>query len=285
MDNNRKQKASDNPQKRKPQSKTIKVAFSGSGFLAPTHAGFACGLMDLGYKIIEVAGTSGGSIVAALIASGANQARIKKIVFDNYPDNIVEKSNWTMFNAIRRKQFYINDGKVLENYLYENLGETNFYQTRIPLTIMATNLTDNETIEFSRTKTPGVKLHFAARASSSVPYIYKPVNYEGKILVDGGERNNIPTDKLTPGGLRVGVRILDGGNYDVSNIIGFSKQNINCLLDANEDNLVSWAKATGAKIAEIKCDPYDFLDARINLEGKKDLFDRGYKAAQKLING
>ena len=45
----------------------VRVAFSGSGFLAPIHAGAVCGMLDSEKSILEVAGTSGGSIAAALV--------------------------------------------------------------------------------------------------------------------------------------------------------------------------------------------------------------------------
>ena len=51
--------------------KQVRLAFSGSGFLAPIHAGAACAFLDAGVQIVEVAGTSGGSIAAALIAAVA----------------------------------------------------------------------------------------------------------------------------------------------------------------------------------------------------------------------
>ncbi len=264
--------------------KTIKIAFSGSGFLAPIHAGFACGIMDANYKIIEVAGTSGGSIVASLLATGATQKTIKDVVFAPYPKGIVEKSYWKIATAIMNNEFYVNDGTILSQYLYEYLADSTFKSVNIPITIMATNLSKDDVQEFSREKTPDVKLVFASRASSSVPYIYKPVEYNGDLLVDGGVRNNIPTNKLSSGGLKVGVRIIDGGNSNVNNILRFSQQLINNLLDSNEDNLDSWAESTGTTIVKISGDPYNFLDARIDLTGKKDMFNRGYQAAKQFLS-
>jgi len=262
--------------------RNVKIAFSGSGYLAPAHAGFAVGMLERGYTITEVAGTSGGSIVAAILSTGASVDQIKKIVFDPLPKGIVDKSILDISRSLWNNEAYINSGDILINWLYGILGTTTFNQTKIPLTIMATNLTDNSTIEFSRSSNANETLAFACRASSSVPFIYKPVEFDGKILVDGGVRNNIPTNKLSSGDLRVGVRIVDGGNYDCSTILGFSQQLINGLLDANEDNLIAWAESTGAKTVEVKCDPYSFLDGNISLEGKKDLFARGRKAALQM---
>lgn len=262
--------------------KNIKIAFSGSGYLAPAHAGFAVGMMERGFNITEVAGTSGGSIVAAILATGVTKEDIKRIVFSQYPSGIVSRSNFQIINSILHNDVYLNSGNVLQMWLNDVLENKTFADAKIPLTIMSTNLTKNESIEFSNKTTPNVSLAFACRASSSVPYIYAPVKYEGNILVDGGVRNNIPTNKLSPGGLRVGVRITGSDSTNVNSIIGFSKQLINCLLDANEDNLVAWAQSTGADIVDVNCDPYDFLDANIPIQGKKDLFNRGKQAALNL---
>lgn len=50
--------------------KPIRVALSGSGFRLGAHIGALQAIEDAGYTVIELAGTSGGSIVASLYASG-----------------------------------------------------------------------------------------------------------------------------------------------------------------------------------------------------------------------
>ncbi len=267
---------------RKTEQKNIKIAFSGSGYLAPAHAGFAFGMMERGFNITEVAGTSGGSIVAAILATGVTKEDIKRIAFTQYPVGIVSKSNFQIINSLFHNNIYLNSGNILQMWLNDILGNKTFGDVKIPITIMATNLTENKSIEFSHKTTPNLSLAFACRASSSVPFIYAPIRYEGITIVDGGVRNNIPTNKLSPGGLRVGVRITGSDSTNINSIVGFSKQLINCLLDANEDNLVAWAQSTGADIVDVNCDPYDFLDAKIPIQGKKDLFNRGKQAALNL---
>ena len=59
--------------------KPIRLAFSGSGYLAGIHAGAACAVLDYGYDIVEVAGTSGGSICAAAVAVGMKQDGLKAL--------------------------------------------------------------------------------------------------------------------------------------------------------------------------------------------------------------
>ncbi len=265
-------------------TKRISVAFSGSGFLAPAEAGFAVGLMQNNCRIVEVAGTSGGSIVATAVACGFSANDLTNMVFAGFPKGIAKLSLFTAMHSLMQDSFWLNSGDILQEYLFKRFGNKTFSDLQIPLTIMATNLTDKATLEFSKTATPNIKIAFACRCSSSVPYVYKPMKYNEKLVVDGGVYNNIPTQKLKAVATKkVGIRILDGGNYKLSSVFDMSKQLISSLLDANEDNLVAWAKATGASIKEVNCNPYNFLDAEMTQEQLHDLFNRGKQAALDLL--
>lgn len=265
--------------------KLVSLAFSGSGFLAPVHAGFAVALMENGYKIVEVAGTSGGSIVAAAIATGKNVKGLTDMVFTDFPKGIADFSVLSGAYSLTHGGLWLNNGKILYSYLQSIFGSRNFNSLSIPLTVMATNLSENKTLEFSKATTPTLTLAYACRCSSSVPFVYKPMTYEGNMTVDGGVRNNIPTQKLKMGDtIHIGVRVLDGGNYKLTSVVGIIKQLVSSLLDANEDNLVAWAKSTGAVIQDVDCKPYDFLNAAMTYEQKLDLFNRGKAAAMSIVN-
>ena len=54
--------------------KPIRVALSGSGFRLGAQLGALQAISDAGFEIVQIAGASGGSIVAALFASGMSLA-------------------------------------------------------------------------------------------------------------------------------------------------------------------------------------------------------------------
>jgi len=260
----------------------IGLACSGSGFLAPAEAGFVYALMTNGVEFTNVAGTSGGSIIAAAIACGFTAEDLKTLALGEFPKGICSYSILSAASSVLRGGFWLNNGEILEEYLRETFGLTSFEKAKIPATIMATNLSRGKTIEFSWQTSREMKIARACRASSSIPYIYKPVEVDGDLIIDGGVRNNIPTNKLH-GSTRVGVRIEDGGIYSTTSILGMTKQIISSLLDANEDNLVAWATSTGAIIKQIDCSPYSFLNAEMTLVEKQDLFGRGVTAGESAL--
>lgn len=257
----------------------VRLALSGSGFLAPIHAGAVCAFMDGGVEIMEVAGTSGGSIVAAMVAAGMSKVQIKARALAPVPKGIMSYQPF----AIARKA--MNDGDVLQDWLDRAIGECTLGAARIPITIMATDIAAGCGAEFSDKQTPHIRLADACRASAAVPFVFSPKHLFGRDFVDGGMVCNIPIDKLTDDHvLRIGIQVDDGSSRgDASTLIGFTKQCIGTLLAANENNLIAWAKYTQASIIPVKAAPYGFLDPNLTREAKRELFNRGYEAVATFL--
>jgi len=260
--------------------KKIRLAFSGSGFLAPIHAGAACAFMDNGVQIVEVAGTSGGSIAAALIASGKSSAQLKQIALAEIPDNIMAVQP---FGALFR--WALNDGHVLHQWLRDAIGDRNFRQAPMPCTIVASDVRRQAGVIFSKTRSPDLLLADACRMSASVPGVWAPVRYNGMRVADGGMVCNIPTDKLVRDDVpRVGIQVTDGNApAKLDTLLDFAKSCIGTMLNSNEGNLVAWAKQTGATIVPVDARPYGFLDGSLTLAERGDLFNRGYRAVQQQL--
>jgi len=80
-------------------------------------------------------------------------------------------------------------GVRLEALLSKWLDHASFSNTKIPIKILATDLVSGESIIFSEGK-----LSTAVRASLSIPTLFKPVEFQNKILIDGGTSNPVPDD-------------------------------------------------------------------------------------------
>ena len=260
--------------------KQVRLAFSGSGFLAPIHAGAACAFLDAGVEIIEVAGTSGGSIAAAIIAAGFTSAQIKAAALSPIPDNIMSVQLMSML-----WRWAINDGKVLHQWLIDTIGPVTFAECKIPVSIIASDVKDQRGIVFSRMRTPSLALADACRMSASVPGVWAPVDYKGRKIADGGMAANIPTDRLTQDTVpRVGIQVADGNKpKKLNTLLDYAKACIGTMLNSNENNLVAWAQQTGATILPVNAEPYGFLDAHLPITAKADLFQRGYQVVQKIL--
>ena len=252
----------------------IRLAFSGSGYLAPVHAGAICAFMDEGVQIIEVAGTSGGSIAASLVASGMSYRQIKAAALGDLPAGIVS------YNPLELFREGLNTGDVLHGWLRSLFGDRTINNAVVPITIMATDINAGCSFVFNSKETPEVLLSDACRASASVPIVYVPAEVDGKKLTDGGMCCNIPVDQLILDDVpRFGIEVKDGAPTGTTDsMIGLIEQCLSTMLSSNEANLTAWARQTGAKIIPVDATPYGFLNASLTLDQKTELFDRGYKA-------
>jgi NTE family protein len=78
--------------------------------------------------------------------------------------------------------------KVVEDYI----GDVNIEDLSIPYACVASDLIGHKEMVFTK----GSLLQ-AIRASSSIPTVFLPVNYNDMLLVDGGVLNPLPIDQVT----------------------------------------------------------------------------------------
>ena len=179
----------------------IGCALGGGGVRGLAHIPALETIDDCGVKPTALAGTSMGSIIAAFYASGWSGADIRSF----FEQHIIERGdNWKTLIPKRRglikwlSAFGISlkgngllkvDG--LLKYLIESIDADTFEDLKIPLKVVATDFHSGDAVVFEK----GL-LAPAIQASISIPGIFVPVNYEGRILVDGGVANNLPYDLL-----------------------------------------------------------------------------------------
>jgi predicted acylesterase/phospholipase RssA len=99
-------------------TKPIRVALSGSGFRLGAHLGALQAIADAGYEVIELAGTSGGSIVASLYASGMPLDVLKELCMTLDWSPMMSFSPW----ALLTKQSFCS-GNALLQFLEKLTGD------------------------------------------------------------------------------------------------------------------------------------------------------------------
>jgi NTE family protein len=143
---------------------------------------------------IGYAGASSGAILAAMAASSMSDQDIKETLFD------VKKSHFwdpDLLPVILKKVLrgfkgytgYLRGdgfGKLLEKIPAKNIEDCS-----VPLMIVSTNLTLRREEVFIRGP-----LIQAIQASGSVPMLFKPVEIDGSLFVDGGVVNKAPVEVL-----------------------------------------------------------------------------------------
>ena len=152
----------------------IGLALGGGAARGFAHVGVIQVLEQHGIKPDVVVGTSAGSLVAALYASGKNGKELEQSAMQmdeaSLTDWTVPFGNRGMLRgaAVARYVSAQTQGRLIEDMV-------------MPLGIVATDLSTGAGILFQRGDTGT-----AVRASSSVPGVFQPVNIGGRDYVDGG---------------------------------------------------------------------------------------------------
>lgn len=198
----------------------VDAVFEGGGVKGIGFAGAISEIEKAGYKFENIAGTSAGAIIAALLAVGYKSEEIKdeleKLDYNNFKDvstlgkmGILGK----LINIIFKYGIY--KGDFFEEWIEELLkkkGKTTFGQLltgsaeekyKYKLQIIATDISNKRILVLPRdVKYFGLipedfSISKAVRMSMSIPFFFKPVKIkdkEGKdhIIVDGGVLSNYP---------------------------------------------------------------------------------------------
>jgi len=195
--------------------------FEGGGVRGIGHVGAACGMEAAGYRFVDLAGSSAGAIVAALLAAGYGCRELKQEMERLDYRNLKGKEFLDFFGPVGKAlsvvfTLGIYNTDYLEKWLDELLERKNkrrfsdVEQSGRTLKITASDLTDRKLLVFpdalpSFGLDPGsFPIAKAVRMSVSIPVFFEPVRLKGKdgkthLLVDGGLLSNYPMWVLDDG--------------------------------------------------------------------------------------
>ena len=254
----------------------VRLAFSGSGFLAGIHAGAAAAVLDSGRQIIEVAGTSGGSIAAAAVSLGFTSDELHQLATSDM-SSLLELDLSALFHGD-----YCS-GDNLEAWLSEQFNGAVMAAATIPTQIIATDVRNKAPLIFSPESYPHAPFALACRASSAVPFVYAPVIFDGVYLADGGMVANCPADRLTvDSALRIGIDVASKSTVETSPPWAYAGSLVELLLSSAEGTEIRLGEATGATVLKVPTTEF-FLDTALPLDRKQSLFDAGYNAVKSLL--
>lgn len=156
----------------------VGLALGGGAARGFAHIGVIQVLEEAGIKVDLVAGTSAGSLVAALYAAGRNGAALARQALAMDESAITD---WAFpgRGLIR--------GEALARYVREATGNRTIEQLPLPLGIVATDLDSGAAMLFQRGDVGA-----AVRASSAVPAVFQPVRIGTREYVDGGLVSPVP---------------------------------------------------------------------------------------------
>ena len=158
----------------------VGIALGGGAAKGFAHIGVIKMLEANGLAPAVVSGTSAGSVVGALYASGMNafDMQEKAVALDEAKIRDLQLSSGGLVL-----------GQKLEDYVNEQVRRKPLEQMAKPFVVVATRLEDGERTVFARGNTGQ-----AVRASSSVPGVFQPVTIGKYHFVDGGIVSPVPVD-------------------------------------------------------------------------------------------
>ncbi len=161
----------------------IALALGGGAARGFAHVGVIKALEAQGISPDIIVGTSAGSVVGALYASGLNGFQIQELSMTMQEDQFLDGSGMVGCIAktvISDKRGCIK-GQALQDYINNNVKNSPIEKLNKTFAAVATNLSTGEMMVFSSGNTG-----MAVRASSSVPVFFEPVTINGQDYVDGG---------------------------------------------------------------------------------------------------
>ncbi len=152
----------------------VGLALGGGAARGFAHVGVIQVLEEAGIRPDLVAGTSAGSMVAALYASGRNGSQLQRTA------ETMDEATFTDWTLPLFSRGMLR-GDALARYVHQQVGGRRIEELAMPLGILATDLQSGQGVLFERGD-----IATAVRASSAVPGLFQPVSITGREYVDGG---------------------------------------------------------------------------------------------------
>ncbi|MDH0866891.1 patatin-like phospholipase family protein [Mitsuaria sp. GD03876] len=239
------------------QRPRLGLVLSGGGARGLAHVGVLKVLEREHIPVDIVTGTSMGAIIGGLYASGMSaedlERELTRIAWDRLFASRVDRQDLSQrrkeedFEFSATIEFGLRDGEIrvptgtlssrglealLRRLTLPVRNVRQFDRLPTPFRAVATDMENGH----ERLLAEG-DLALALRSSMSVPGVFAPVEWEDRILGDGGLVNNLPVDVAREMGatrlIAVNVGTPVGGRETLNSLIGLTAQMINILTEQN----------------------------------------------------
>jgi NTE family protein len=263
------------------------LVISGGGLKGLSGLGSLKCLIDNNISTIfdTLAGSSVGAVICFLYNIGYGPQ-------DMY--EILEQLDFTKFikyiepeNLLLDPCFGISSPEPIMYSIYKFMKNKNinksitfsqlYTMTKTNLIITGTCLNDITIKYFSHSTTPDMQILKALRITISIPFIFRPYQYDGKLWVDGGLINNFPIDLFNEK-LNDVIGIYMDDIYDnieeIEEIQDYFIRVLKCVFRGLNYNKIELFKKY---FVHIKTQGNHTTNWEISQQEKKMLYDEGYK--------
>ena len=183
----------------------VGLALGGGGVAGCAHIGVLKAFAEAGINIDVIAGTSSGSIIASLFAYGYSPAQLAEWAPD-FTSDYLDVDYYALAKRLLSKRNKVNGlikGKKLWEFIADNTNGDLLKELKIPAALTATDLYSGRRVLCLSRPLPDsaaadvdcihhMSIADAVLASISIPVVFQPVSYQGRLLVDGGLVENCP---------------------------------------------------------------------------------------------
>lgn len=237
----------------------IGLCLSGGGTRGISYIGVFKAFEEHGIKFDAVAGTSIGSLFAAMYASGMPIDEMQKIAM-KIKDSDFRKA---------KLGFLPSKMDSLSAKIKEILPVKKIEELKIPYYAVAVDLKTGNEIHFS-----GGELAPIITGSCAIPGVFCPVKYKNMTLIDGGVTNNIPVDVLKSNGCDIVITVdcncSRGGGTNSDSIITQFITSIGIMMVNNSKR--------GLKMSDLTICPNLKRFNSLRVTGKEEMIQEGYNA-------
>lgn len=189
---------------RKITRRSIGLALSSGGSKTVAHLGVVDELEKEAVPVDAIAGSSGGSMIAAGMAAGMSHER--RVAHLREVATLLGVRRWD-FNVPPRTG--LMKGRRFRDAVDRMFEGRTFADLQIPLYVVATDLSSGEEVVID-----SGPLADGLRASLGIPGAFDPWKLDGRLLIDGAIVNPMPANVLRAQGIDVVIGSLVAGKRD-----------------------------------------------------------------------
>ena len=246
----------------------VALVLGGGAARGFAHIGVIRALEQEKVPIDLIVGTSVGSLIGAIYAYDANSMELEWTAFMLEKDSLFDYGLITAFTGMG-----VAKGDKLEEFVKSKVPVANIENLKIPFAAVATDLNRGTSVVLDKGSVAR-----AVRASSAIPGVFNPVEYQGRLLVDGGVIDSIPVSVAREKGadIVIAVDISENVvNFNITNIVDVMLQSITIMGAVN-------AK-TRKKEADVLISPKVGDVGMMDFTQKKRCMLAGIEATQKMM--
>ena len=255
-------------------NKTLGLALGSGGSRGIAHVGILVALEEAGIKPDFISGCSIGAVVGGCYCAGISAHEIRDIALRLKTRDIIDIGPSFM------SRMALLRSKKVEELLSDFLGDIRLEDMPVRFQCVATDLLSGKLHVFERGSAAT-----AVQASCAIPGVFKPVEHEGMLLVDGGCLCRVPVKAVKDMGADVVVAVDVLSNISqpidkIGNLLSLILRMFD-LMDAHQTDMRGRLEGD---IADIVIKPVIQTVSQYAVRDLDKIYEIGYKLGKEQVD-